>query len=142
MLDQGMRRMLRDFGRALSDAISESGEASRKLRKIRERGYSLYLLLDGSTEPEACADGLEDGARRSRPGTSPRRVQRNEAAKRLESPRRIETPKRIEIPERIEAIVPNRKPEREPQFRINGTDLSFLRSIGIDPTRRQRRRRS
>ena len=30
----------------------------------------------------------------------------------------------------------------EPVFRINGGDLSFLRSIGIDPTRRVRRRRS
>lgn len=29
-----------------------------------------------------------------------------------------------------------------PQFRINGQDLSFLRSIGIDPTRRSRRRRT
>lgn len=29
----------------------------------------------------------------------------------------------------------------EPVFRIHGGDLSFLRSIGIDPTRRIRRRR-
>ncbi|MFP3938952.1 MAG: hypothetical protein ACOC7L_00685 [Acidobacteriota bacterium] len=29
----------------------------------------------------------------------------------------------------------------EPTFRINGGDLSFLRSIGIDPTRRIRRRK-
>ncbi len=28
----------------------------------------------------------------------------------------------------------------EPAFRIDGEDLSFLRSIGIDPTRRRRRR--
>jgi len=28
----------------------------------------------------------------------------------------------------------------EPVFRINGEDLSFLKSIGIDPTRRGRRR--
>ena len=27
----------------------------------------------------------------------------------------------------------------EPVFQINGTDLSFLKSIGIDPTRRRRR---
>lgn len=32
-------------------------------------------------------------------------------------------------------------PSRKPVFRINGKDLSFLRSIGIDPTRRLRRRR-
>lgn len=29
---------------------------------------------------------------------------------------------------------------REPVFRINGRDLRFLQSIGIDPTRRLRRR--
>ena len=28
-----------------------------------------------------------------------------------------------------------------PTFRINGRDLSFLRSIGIDPTRRARKKR-
>ena len=38
--------MLRDLRRALSDAISESSEVNRTLRKIREEGYSLYLLVD------------------------------------------------------------------------------------------------
>lgn len=31
-------------------------------------------------------------------------------------------------------------PPQEPVFQINGSDLGFLRSIGIDPTRRVRRR--
>jgi hypothetical protein len=31
-------------------------------------------------------------------------------------------------------------PPQEPTFQINGGDLGFLRSIGIDPTRRARRR--
>ncbi|HXT51879.1 MAG TPA: hypothetical protein VN811_12605 [Thermoanaerobaculia bacterium] len=30
-------------------------------------------------------------------------------------------------------------PPQEPVFQINGPDLSFLKSIGIDPTRRRRR---
>ena len=29
----------------------------------------------------------------------------------------------------------------DPTFKINSTDLSFLKSVGIDPTRRVRRRR-
>jgi hypothetical protein len=31
-----------------------------------------------------------------------------------------------------------RRGEREPVFQINGSDLSFLKSIGIDPIRRRR----
>jgi len=99
-LDQGMHRMLRDFGRALSEAISESSEASEKLREIRDRGYSLYLLLDGAR------------------------------AERLPAPAAPPV-----------AAAPRRTSAAEPQFRINGDDLSFLRSVGIDPTRRHRGRR-
>lgn len=34
------------------------------------------------------------------------------------------------------------KRSQRPTFVINASDLSFLRSVGIDPTRRMRRRRS
>ncbi len=71
---------------------------SRTLRKIREEGYSLYLLVDCKREP-------------------------NEP----EAPAAVTTP---------------RSAGGEPQFQIDGRDLSFLKSIGIDPTRRLRRRRS
>ncbi len=37
-----------------------------------------------------------------------------------------------EVAEGSEALEP------EPLFQINGADLSFLRSLGIDPTRKQR----
>lgn len=93
--------MLRDFGRVLSEAISDSSEASRKLRQIRDEGYSLYLLLDGGRE------STEEGA--------------GALVTRQQPPRRLTA--------------------GEPEFRINGSDLSFLRSIGIDPTRRLKRRR-
>jgi hypothetical protein len=88
--------MLRDLRRALSEAISESSEVSRTLRKIREEGYSLYLLVDCKRE-----------AAEQEPLALP-------AAK---------------------------LPAGEPNFQIDGRDLSFLKSIGIDPTRRLRRRR-
>ncbi len=89
--------MLRDLRRALSDAISESPDVSRTLRRIRDEGYSLYLLVDCKRE----ALGEDDDA----------------------------------LP------VASRRREREPVFQINSPDLHFLRSIGIDPTRRTRRRR-
>lgn len=99
-IDQAMRRMLRDFGRALSEAISDSTEAAAKLRQIRDRGYSLYLLLDGASAVRE----IDEEA--------------------------------LTVPEEA------RRPARgEPQFRINGDDLAFLRSVGIDPTRRRRSRR-
>jgi hypothetical protein len=90
--------MLRDLRRALSEAISESSEVSRTLRKIREEGYSLYLLVDCKRE-----------------------------ANELESPSLVAAPKTT---------------TGEPLFQIDSRDLSFLKSIGIDPTRRLRRRRS
>jgi len=96
-LDDRLHQMLRDLRRALSEAISESSEVSRTLRKIREEGYSLYLLVDCKREREGNDEPL--------PVAAPRRS------------------------------------GGEPVFQINGNDLSFLRSIGIDPTRQLRRRR-
>lgn len=96
-LDDKLHHMLRDLRRALSEAISESSEVSRTLRKIREEGYSLYLLVDCKREA-------------------------NES-------------------EQI-AAVSSRKSGGEPLFQIDSRDLSFLKSIGIDPTRRLRRRRT
>jgi hypothetical protein len=90
--------MLRDLRRALSEAISESSEVSRTLRKIREEGYSLYLLVD-------CKREAND----------------------------LDTPSLPALPKTAAG---------EPLFQIDSRDLSFLKSIGIDPTRRLRRRRS
>jgi hypothetical protein len=90
--------MLRDLRRALSEAISESSEVSRTLRKIKEEGYSLYLLVDCKRE-----------------------------ANELEA---------------VSAPTMPKSPAGEPLFQIDGRDLSFLKSIGIDPTRRLRRRRA
>lgn len=95
--------MLRDLRRALSEAISESTEVSRTLRKIREEGYSLYLLVDCKRE------GLDGEHVALTPPAASRTLTAGQG---------------------------------EPNFQIDGRDLSFLRSIGIDPTRRLRRRRT
>ena len=96
LLDEKMRQMLRDLGRALSEAISESPQVGRTLRRLRSEGYTLHLVLD-------CKRRSETG----------------------------------EAEEASRALAPT--PAGEPAFRINGDDLSFLRSCGIDPTRRPRR---
>lgn len=97
-LDDKLHQMLRELRRALSEAISESSEVNRTLKRIREEGYSLYLLVDCKREAND-ADPIT-----------------------LHSPARLPG-------------------ATEPVFQIDGRDLSFLKSIGIDPTRRQRRRR-
>jgi hypothetical protein len=96
-LDEKIHQMLRDLRRALSDAISESQDVNRTLRKFREEGYALYLLVDCKRE------GAE---------------------------------------EPLSLTAPRFPSGSEPVFQIDGRDLSFLRSIGIDPTRRLRRRRT
>ncbi len=45
-----------------------------------------------------------------------------------------------ETPEAFE-LKPLDLTDENPIFKINGSDLSFLKSIGIDPTRRLRRRK-
>ena len=98
-LDDKLHQMLRELRRALSEAISDSAEVNRTLRKIREEGYALYLLVDCKRE-SLDEETLSLTAPRFRSGPG------------------------------------------EPVFQIDGRDLSFLRSIGIDPTRRLRRRRT
>ncbi|MFY9823802.1 MAG: hypothetical protein WAM82_20650 [Thermoanaerobaculia bacterium] len=97
-LDDKLHQMLRELRRALSEAISESSDVNRTLRRIREEGYALYLLVDCKREPD-------------------------------------------EIEPFFAATAPRRS-SAEPAFQIDVRDLSFLRSIGIDPTRSLRRRRA
>jgi len=96
-LDDKLHLMLRELRRALSEAISESSEINRTLRKIREEGYSLYLLVDCKRE--------------------------------------------IDDPEAVPLTAPRWPSSGEPAFQIDARDLNFLKSIGIDPTRRLRRRK-
>lgn len=95
-MDDTARRILRDLGRAMAEAISDSSEAGAALRRLREEGYSLYLLVD-----------------------------RTEGARARDA-------------EQVAAPSPSYAGLREPAFRINASDLFFLRSIGIDPRRRVR----
>ena len=101
--------MLRDLRRALSEAISESSEVSLTLRRIREEGYTLYLLVDCKRDRLDRADRIDRADR--------------------------------DIGDELLPVAAPRRAGGEPVFQINGHDLSFLRSIGIDPTRQLRRRR-
>jgi len=95
-VDDQLRNLLAELSRSLYEALAESPEVGRKLDRIRQEGYSVYLLVDGNRRGE------------------------------------------------VKALTPAAPPakDREPEFRIDLQDLQFLRSIGIDPTRRLRRRKS
>lgn len=111
-VDHQVQQMMEELSRALARAIRTSSDVSQAIRKIRHRGLFPHLLL--SCEREA---GVPSAARRGAEAD-------------------------IEITER-------RGPPREPDgvpvvaeatFRLNGRDVALLKSMGIDPTRRGRRR--
>jgi hypothetical protein len=124
-MDSSTRRKLDDFRRALSEAISDSNEAARRLYELRREGFDLYLLLDGSGR-ELPGRTLEDELRG---GES---VRRDRALQRM--PRAL--------PARVPQAGSGSPNGEDPQFRITSDDVSWLRSLGIDPTRKTRRRRN
>lgn len=145
-----LRRIFRRFGRALTEAIAESPDATRSLRRLREEGCDLYLLLGATGEIRA----------RALLAASPDHGPRDAA----EPPKAL-PPAPFEANGGAGAGIewgldtaadPDRPPAtngragrpsgdgaraRRPGFRIDASDLAFLRSIGIDPTRRAPRRR-
>ncbi len=96
-MDAKLRRLLQDLKGAISKTLTESPDVERSMDRIRDRGWSVYLVVDRKREDET--------------------------------------------PEGIELTADRQPPTGEIVFRIDRQDLEFLRSIGIDPTRRLRRRR-
>ena len=92
-----MKQLVEELREAVSQALAGSPAVDEAMQRIRQQGWSLYLVVDRKSEGEA-----------------------------LEA---------YEIADEEPALA-------EASFRIDSNDLSFLRSIGIDPTRRTRRRRA
>lgn len=95
-MDANLHRLLQDLKGAIAKTLTESPEVERSMERIREEGWSVYLVVDRK--------------------------------------RQDETPEGIEL-------TADRPRTKEVVFRIDSQDLAFLRSVGIDPTRRLRRRR-
>jgi hypothetical protein len=113
-LEEKVRAYLRELGAALNDAVSSSEKVHEILAKVKAEGYGVYLVLDATV-------ALEKRGRRSSaslPSIRRGALQSARAAEHGEG-RTVET-----------AV-----------FQINVKDLSFLRSVGIDPTRPIRARR-
>lgn len=110
-LDEKIRGYLRELGTALNGAVSSSDAVHAILAKVRAEGYEAYLVLDATVALD-------------------RRGRRSQAS--LPSIRRGGLgPAKGEVREEGEGTT----------FQINVKDLSFLRSVGIDPTRPIRARR-
>jgi hypothetical protein len=113
-LEEKVRAYLRELGAALNDAVSSSERVHEILAKVKSEGYGVYLVLDATV-------ALEKRGRRSSAS--------------LPSIRRgaLQPARGVELGEErtVETAV----------FQINVKDLSFLRSVGIDPTRPIRARR-
>ena len=110
MINERLQQMLSEFRRALYDAISDSSDVHRTWRQLRDEGYALFLLVDCKKQ-----DAVESAERG-----------------------KLALPS--ELPELSAAgLATPDLPPPEPVFQMNGQDLSFLKSIGIDPTRRRRR---
>jgi hypothetical protein len=118
-LSDHLREMLKELGQAINESISGSDRVHDSLQKIRDEGYNLYMVLDAKV-------GVN---RRERPASS--RAPRS-------SRRSLALVRREDEGERDETV----SSEERAAFRINLKDLRFLRSVGIDPTRKVRTRRA
>jgi len=117
-LSDHLREMLKELGQAINESISGSDRVHDSLQKIRDEGYNLYMVLDAKV-------GVN---RRERATRAPKASRRSLALVR-------------DRDDRDDREEPASAEERA-AFRINLKDLRFLRSVGIDPTRKVRARRA
>ncbi len=45
-LDNRMKQLLRELGRAINDAVSESDEIAHTISRLKANGYDVFLMLD------------------------------------------------------------------------------------------------
>ena len=124
-LSDHLREMLKELGQAINESISGSDRVHDSLQKIRDEGYNLYMVLDAKV-------GVN---RRERPS---RNSEREGSRAPRSSRRSLALVRRDDEGERDEPV----SSEERAAFRINLRDLRFLRSVGIDPTRKVRARRA
>lgn len=105
-MDERIKQLLKELGDAINDSISESIDVNDRIQRIRDEGYNLYVVLDATIGLNKEDEAHKDG----------------------------EAEPSAPAPERAVALT--RSGRSDVQFRIDISDLGFLRSIGIDPTRK------
>ncbi len=101
MIDEKLRILLQDIGRALSSAMADSTEMNASFSIPDREGYLLYMQVHGAG---------------------------------------IDPPDDASVPSPQARKPAKQRSEPDPEFRLTSPDVAFLNSIGIDPTRRIRRR--
>lgn len=67
-VDNDLRRMMRDLSRALVHAIAASPQAAEAVRRIRQQGYSLRLVLDREAGEDTRVELTSGQTSASKPG--------------------------------------------------------------------------
>jgi hypothetical protein len=113
-LNDHLRQMLKELGQAINESISGSGRVHDSIQRIRDEGYNLYMVLDakvGVNRRPARSAGRKRQAAHSASASANGNGNGNGASE-----------------------------GEQAAFRINIKDLRFLKSVGIDPTRKVRTR--
>ncbi len=110
-MDDRIRQLLKELGDAINESISESTDVNDRIQRIRDEGYNLYVVLDATI-------GLN---KEDEPEQSAATAESTSPAART--------------------VAIAKSPRGDVQFRIDISDLGFLRSIGIDPTRKVKSQR-
>ncbi len=116
-INDDLREMLKELGHAINESISGSGRVHDSIQRIRDEGYNLYMVLDAKVGVNRRSSRTGLRRRRRSPRTVARRRSASEAGKAVAAT------------------------GEQAAFRINIKDLRFLKSMGIDPTRKVRGRR-
>lgn len=123
-VDDSLQDLLARLGRTLGDALAESEAAAEVVERVRREGLSLYLVL----EPRRSEDGSRgirlvpvDEPLQSRPSDGEEEGA-EETATRRRSAARLRRARLRAQPHRAE-------------YRLDQSDVDFLRTLGIDPSR-------
>lgn len=108
-MDDKIKELLRELGTSINESISASEEVNAHIQKIRDEGYDLYVVLDATISLNRQGEDVEP-------------IEHSLIEQTTAEP--------------TQAMVV--KSNKEVQFRIDINDLSLLRSLGIDPTRKVR----
>ena len=111
-MEPRIKQLLEELSELLRDVISESPEAVEKVDAIQDEGYAIHLLLDCQPADDETLDADEAEL----------------------------SDEEAEVQGAVENEAPRASADST-RFVINADDLRFLRSVGIDPTRRANKRR-